>query len=84
MKPVGKLVININVSVECMRKFSDSIDQLSKAFSALRVDLLREKRDLYRQEWWKRGEGEPEYLADLPESEWWRDGDAPPDYECAA
>ena len=61
--------------------FNPAIDRLC---SVLSEEARREQLDLYRGEWWKRGEGEPEYLADLYESEWWTEGDGPPDYDMAA
>lgn len=84
MTTTGKVVFHLAIPPGALEKLADAMRKAKAAMDRLRPILERESRDLYRGQWWKRGEGEPEWIADLHEPEWWNGGDEPPEWGCAA
>jgi hypothetical protein len=50
----------------------------------LTTEHIQQHHDLWSADWWKRGEGPPEFTCDRNPPEWWQKGDEPPEYDCAA
>lgn len=80
----SKLITCITFNAAALEKMADALRQAKAAMDRLRPILERESLDLYRQDWWKRGEDQPGWIADLHEPEWWNSGDEPPEWGCAA
>lgn len=72
-----KLVFSLTVSAAAMSKFADGLRKAKAVIEKLAADHRR-------QDWWKRSEGPPDYIADANDPEWWQDGDEPPPWGCAA
>jgi hypothetical protein len=78
---IGKVFFQLSGSVATM---AEAFRRLGQAIEAFKPLLEAEASFLHRQDWWKRSDGPPEWIADASEPEWWNDGDEPPPWGCAA
>lgn len=68
--------MNDGITPEFRKSWNNAIKALQAFGDAI--------RDLEQADWWKRGEGPPEYVATYEPPEWWQRGDdLPPDFGCA-
>ena len=83
MATLGTVHIDMTAGIEAFRKFREAIVNLDRIIKEQLPQLIREAEDLYRQQWWDRGEDPPEFIADANKPEWWQEGHGPPGF-CAA
>ena len=73
---IGKFSFSLQVHAEAMQRMADSLKRAG--------DILRNHAaECHRENWWKRSDQPPEWIAEVNEPEWWNDGQ-PPDWGCAA
>lgn len=72
-----------NIGVSCSQ-LSAAFSKLGEASRRAAIEAKQQRAELWRGNWWQRGEPEPGYIAQVGEPEWWQDCDEPPEFGMAA
>ena len=76
-KRIGEIATAFAATAKGMQRFADALQRATATMKVIAKALEREEHYLERHEWWKRGDGQPEYEVDLNDKEWWENGDEP-------